>query len=166
MTLGDLSNRLSTLQGQLNAFARLSLQEREDEILDLQKRQLFAGKASSGDDIRPYYSEDLKANGGFFKSPQSAKKYAMYKAQLDYPVNVPRQFDAPNLYINGHLVHDNIGLEFTEEYMRVKGNTSEAQRVMDKYGEQTFGLSSESMDKLKPELTESITEKIKEYING
>ena len=166
MILDELSQKLSTLQGQLNVFARLSMEEQSERILELQKEQLFAGKTSTGEDIRPYYSEDLQANGGFFKSPQSARNYALFKAHISYPVNVPRQLDAPNLYINGRLVHDNIGLEFTDEYMRVRGNTAEAQRIMDKYGEKTFGLSSDSMSKIKPKLTESIKEKIKDYING
>lgn len=163
MTLGELSQKLNTLQGQLNVFARLSMEEQSERILELQKEQLFAGKASNGEDIRPYYSEDLKANGGFFKSPQSAKMYALHKANMTYPISVPRQFDAPNLYINGRF-HSELGLEFTDEYMRVKGMTPYAEGIVAKYGESTFGLTAESMAEIKPKLTESIKEKIKEWM--
>lgn len=163
MTLGELSQKLSTLQGQLNVFARLSMEEQSERILELQKEQLFAGKASNGENIRPYYSEDLKANGGYFKTPQSAQRYADWKASLSYPYSIQRNLDAPNLYINGKF-HSEIGLEFTDEYMRVKGDTPYAEGIIAKYGESTFGLTAESMAKIKPELTESIKEKIKEWM--
>lgn len=165
MTLDGLSEKLNTLQGQLNVFARASMEERSDEILELQKEQLFAGKASDGENIRPYYSEDLKANGGFFKTPQSAQRYADWKASLSYPYSVQRNLDAPNLYINGRF-HSELGLEFTDEYMRVKGDTAYAEGIIAKYGEQTFGLSEESMAKIEEELNESITNKIREWIES
>lgn len=165
MTLNDLSQRLKTLQGQINAFARLSLEEESDKVLELQREQLFAGKASDGNDIRPSYSEDLRSKGGFFKTPQSAQRYAEWKASLSYPSTAQRNMDAPNLYINGRF-HSELGLEFTDDYMKVIGTTGYAKGIIDKYGESTFGLSNESMEELRPELTQSITDKIRQHING
>ena len=60
-----------------------------DEIMDLQYLQLFQGLSASGEDIRPYYSEDLKP-GGYFYTVQAAKNYAAWKTELDYPYSVDR----------------------------------------------------------------------------
>lgn len=165
MTLGDLSQRLKSLQGQFSAFARIYLEDNSEVVLDLQKEQLFAGKASDGENIRPSYSEDLRSKGGFFKTPQAAQKYAEWKAGLSYPSNAQRDTDTPNLYVNGRF-HSELGVAFSEEEMAIVGETDYAKRIIEKYGEDTFGLSRESMDKLKPELTQSIIEQIKQLING
>ena len=110
-----------------------------DDILELQKRQLFEGLSSSGEDIRPYYSEDLKP-GGYFKSAESAKRYSVWKEKLTYPYSAQRNPDAPNLYINGRLFHDHLGVQFDTRTLSVIATTAAAKRVMDKYGMETFGL--------------------------
>lgn len=113
------------------------LKHRED-ILDLQSKQLLQGKDSSGEDIRPYYSEDLKPNG-YFRSVESAGRYSAFKQRLDYPYSVQRNPDAPNLYINGKF-HSELGVYYDSDSVAVVGASSYAQRIVAKYGIQTFGL--------------------------
>lgn len=111
-----------------------------DDILELQKVQLFEGKASSGEDIRPYYSEDLKPFG-YFKNEESAKRYSVWKETgISYPYSAQRNPDAPNLYINGRF-HDELGVQFDIASVGIVGTTEYSQRIINKYGSQTFGLT-------------------------
>lgn len=110
-----------------------------DDILDLQKQQLFSGLASNGQDIRPYYSEDLKPSG-YFHSVESARRYADWKKTgINYPYSAQRNFDAPNLYINGRF-HDELGVQFDAQAVGIVGTTAYSQKIIAKYGIQTFGL--------------------------
>lgn len=111
------------------------------DILDLQKQQLFAGQASSGEDIRPYYSEDLKPRG-YFHSAESAKRYAAWKETgINYPYTAQRNPDAPNLYINGRF-HDELGIQFDVATLAIIGTTMYSKGIVAKYGMATFGLTS------------------------
>lgn len=110
-----------------------------DDILEYQRRQLFEGKASSGEDIRPYYSEDLKPSG-YFYSVESAGRYAAWKQSgINYPYSATRNPDAPNLYINGRF-HDEIGVRFGTNDVGIVPTTPYAAGIMAKYGMNTFGL--------------------------
>lgn len=112
----------------------------EDEIMNLQKEQLFDGKAASGDDIRPYYSEDLKP-GGYFYSVESAGRYSAWKQDISPGNN--RNPDAPNLWINGKF-HSELGVRFDPETMTIAGTTPYAAGIVAKYGLSTFGLTDEN----------------------
>lgn len=123
-----------------------SLRSRSEGIAEAQRKQLFEGKASDGQDIRPSYSEDLKAYGGFFTSPKSAKNYADWKNSLSYPYNVPRHPDSPNLYIpyGIHHFHDDLGVIVDDYFVSVIGKTAYANGIIAKYGLDTFGLTKEN----------------------
>lgn len=109
------------------------------DILEYQRQQLFEGKASSGEDIRPYYSEDLKPSG-YFYSVESAGRYAAWKLDgINYPYSANRNPDAPNLYINGKF-HDELGVQFSVNTVGVVPKTPYAAGIMAKYGIETFGL--------------------------
>ena len=60
------------LQGQL---VRDVLERHGDEIVEQQKIQLLEGKNSMGEDIHPFYTEDVKPNG-WFKSVVPDTAYA------------------------------------------------------------------------------------------
>lgn len=110
-----------------------------EDILDLQRQQLFAGLTSSGEDIRPYYSEDLKP-GGYFHSVESAGRYAAWKQDgIPYPYSANRNPDAPNLYINGRF-HSELDVQFNSDTVAVIGGTGYARKIIAKYGLSTFGL--------------------------
>ena len=117
-----------------------------DDILDLQRYQLLQGKASNGEDMRPYYTEDLKPQG-YFKSVESAKRYAAWKGTLNYPRAATRNADAPNLYINGKF-HNELGVKFGAETASVDGRTSYAQNIVSKYGQNKFGLTKANWNEI------------------
>lgn len=145
--LTDLLNRVLTVQAGLESgsLVRDTLVARRDEIIEQQRIQLLEGKGSDGEDLHPFYSEDLKANGGYFHSVQSAGRYAAWKQDLDYPYSVSRNPDAPNLYITGKF-HDELGVDFGPDSIAIVGLTTYAQRIMAKYGVSAFGLNAEHWD--------------------
>lgn len=112
-----------------------------DDVLELQRIQLLEGKTPTGEDIRPYYSEDLKPEG-HFHSVESAGRYAAWKDGLSYPYSVERNPDAPNLYINGKF-HSEIDVDFREDAAVIVPGTGYAEGIMLKYP-RAFGLSQES----------------------
>lgn len=139
--LNDLLQRVQSINDGLEGggIIRDVVIQYPDDILDLQKDQLFAGKRSDGQDIRPYYTEDLKSAGGYFYSVDTAKMYAAWKQTLDYPYNVDRNPDAPNLYINGRF-YDDLGVQFDAQTVAIVGTTGYSQGIIAKYGMDTFGL--------------------------
>lgn len=141
--LTDLLNRVLTVQAGLESgsLMRDVLIPRGDDILEQQRIQLLEGKDSGGEDIRPYYSEDLKP-AGHFHSVESAGRYAAWKQDLTYPYTVQRNPDAPNLYITGKF-HEEIGVEFGVDTIAIVGETAYAKAIMAKYGIDTFGLNND-----------------------
>lgn len=150
--ISDLRDRVLKVRDglQSGSIIRDVVVTHEMDIYALQQRQLFAGKASSGDDLRPYYSEDLKP-GGHFWSVETAKNYAAWKSSLSYPYDADRNPDAPNLYINGKF-HSELGVEFGPDAVGIVGTTPYAKGIMAKYGVNSFGLSSSSWGVLFAEL--------------
>lgn len=139
--LNDLRARVADVNDglQTGELVRDAIVKHPDDILDLQKQQLFSGLASNGQDIRPYYSEDLKPNG-YFYTVESAKRYAEWKATgINYPYTADRNPDAPNLYINGRF-HDELGVQFDVETVGIVGASTYAKGIIEKYGIETFGL--------------------------
>lgn len=120
------------------------LMDHREDIIEQQQIQLLEGKASNGDDIRPYYTEDLKPSG-YFNSRESATRYAAWKESLFYPHQVKRNTDAPNLYINGKF-HSELGVQFDADAVGIVPRTSYATRIVNKYGIATFGLMKEKWD--------------------
>lgn len=142
MTLQDLLARvegvLAGLQG--GEIPRLAVLPYGDDILTLQKEQLAGGQSASGEDLRPYYSEDIKP-GGYFHSGATAANYAAWKQSISNPYGGGnRKPDAPNLYITGKF-YDEIGVQFGAEAAVIVPLTPFASQVMAKYGRDSFGLT-------------------------
>lgn len=141
--LNDLRARVVSVNDglQTGELVRNAIVGHGEEILDLQKQQLFQGKAANGEDIRPYYSEDLKPTG-YFHSVESAGRYAAWKRDaINYPYVANRNPDAPNLYINGRF-HDELGVQFLASSVGIVGTTAYSKGIIAKYGKNTFGLIS------------------------
>ena len=139
--LSDLRTKVQRINDglQTGEIVRNSIVLHGKDILELQQIQLLQGLTSSGEDIRPYYSEDLKP-GGYFYSVQTAQNYADWKKNgINYPYSVSRNPDAPNLYINGKF-HDELGVQFLSDSVGVVGTTPYASAIVAKYGINTFGL--------------------------
>lgn len=134
-------------------------------VLALQRQQLLSGERSDGTYIRPTYQDDLKANGGYFTTPQAADNYARWKAKLTHTATEYKPYDVPDLYINGKF-HKELGVELTDLQMKICGTTPYADDIVDKYGLETFGLTDESMETLMPTIKQRVVEQLRDYING
>lgn len=71
------------------------VQDNKQQVLELNKDQLWAGENTEGMPIRPSYFEDP-----FFKTKQQARAYANWKQKIT--PNPNRHYGTPNLYINGY----------------------------------------------------------------
>lgn len=141
--LNELRAKVQRVQDGLadGSLIRTVMETRGEDILEKQKIQLLRGLSSSGDDIHPFYSEDLKPEGRFY-SVETAGRYAALKLSLSYPYSVDRNPDAPNLYFNGRF-HDDLAVVFDSESVSVVGTTGYARGIISKYGLGTFGLMPE-----------------------
>lgn len=144
MTIEGLLDNARQLQSDLTqgSIIRDVLEPHGAEIVDQQRTQLLMGKGSDGQDIHPFYSEDLKPQG-YFKSSATAANYRGWKQELSYPKNVQRNPDAPNLYITG-VFHNDINVSFGADALSIVPDTAYAANIMAKYGMNIFGLNWES----------------------
>lgn len=134
----SLIRRVQTAQDSMGRWTREALQSDVDGIMRMQYEQLAEGKASSGQDLRPYYSED-----SYFKTKAQSDWYRDWKRSI-VPAVVPlrpRNPDAPNLYINGKFWNE-LAVTFSDEAMTVDGGTDYARDIVDKYGLASFGLNA------------------------
>lgn len=146
MTLEALTESVRTLPERLPQLIGEVLQRHDGDIMELQRIQLLEGHDSDGNDMRPYYTEDVKPQG-YFNSPESAARYAAWKESLDYPFSVSRNRNAPNLYINGKF-HSELKAQFGNDAMEIAAQTPYAAVIMAKYGRNAFGLSMEKWNEL------------------
>lgn len=142
MTIASLLNGARQVRdGLRGSLMRDVLKEHEQEIVEQQRIQLLEGKDSQGNDMHPFYSEDIKPRG-YFKTKESARRYADWKQTISYPYTVKRNADAPNLYITG-VFHDDLGAAFRDDEMEIVPDTGYAANIMAKYGRNAFGLNKE-----------------------
>ena len=143
MTISSLlANAKALRSGLQGSLVREVLQMHGTEIVEQQRIQLLEGKNSHGEDIHPLYTEDIKPRG-WFKTRESAQRYADWKQTISYPYSVRRNPNAPNLYITG-VFHDDLGVDFGSDAVAIIPDTAYAANIMAKYGRGMFGLS---MDK-------------------
>lgn len=144
MTIEGLLDNAREMQRRMQqgAIVREVLQGHGEDIVDLQRTQLLMGKGSDGNDLHPFYSEDLKPRG-YFRSRRSADNYRAWKQELSYPKTVKRNPDAPNLYITG-VFHNDLNVRFNADSVAVVPDTAYAANIMSKYGYGVFGLSAQS----------------------
>lgn len=148
--LNDLLTRVRIVNDSLTGGGMVKdvLQTHAGQIYTLQLQQLFEGKASDGKDLHPYYSEDLKSSGGYFKSPESAARYSAWKQTgIQYPYKANRNPDAPNLYINGKF-HSELGVQFFSTSVGVMPLTPYASQIVAKYQLRNFGLMASNWNKV------------------
>lgn len=165
MTLTTLIRNAEMLQSAMDRgiFLQVVLNDRREEIIASQREQLLEGKDSDGNDMRPYYSEDLKPNG-WFHSKESAMRYAMWKKTgISYPVDVQRNTDAPNLYINGKF-HGEMEVRAGSTSVGVYPKTLYAATIMGKYGMNKFGLTSERWRKVLDDCKDRIIQLMKQEL--
>lgn len=138
----SLIRRVQTAQESMGRWTREALQSDVDGIMRMQYEQLAEGKASSGQDLRPYYSEDkyFKNKGRWYNNPEGYRNWKRSIVPAVMPLR-PRNPDAPNLYINGKFWNE-LAVTFSDEAMTVDGGTDYARGIVDKYGLASFGLNA------------------------
>ena len=134
-----LAGAIALRDGMQGGIIREVLQPHEQDIIEQQRIQLLEGKNSDGEDMHPYYTEDVKPRG-YFRTKESAQRYADWKQTLSYPYSVKRNPNAPNLYITG-VFHDDLNISFGPDSLSIVPDTSYAANIMKKYGFGVFGLS-------------------------
>lgn len=127
-------------QMQDGSLVRGVLRNHADDIMEQQHIQLMEGKGSDGNDLRPYYTEDVQPSG-YFKTVASARNYMAWKETLNYPYSVTRNSNAPNLYINGRF-YSEMEVRFEAETLGIYPTSGFASEIMAKYGLHRFGLSA------------------------
>lgn len=144
MTIERLLMNAKALKTSMDSgsLVRVVLEKRGNEIVEQQRIQLFQGKNSRGEDIHPFYSEDVKPRG-WFTTRDAARRYAEWKQTISYPYSVRRNPDAPNLYITG-LFHNDLNVNFGVNSVMIVPDTAYAANIMGKYGFGMFGLSWDS----------------------
>lgn len=140
MTIDGLLGNARRLQEDLSqgSIIREVLMPHGNEIVDLQRTQLLMGKGSDGQDLHPFYSEDVKPRG-WFRSSATAANYRAWKQEISYPKQVQRNPDAPNLYITG-VFHNDLNVDFGPDSVAIVPDTGYAANIMAKYGINVFGL--------------------------
>lgn len=143
MTIDGLLNNAKALQSDMQSgrLTREVLMRHGQHIVEKQRIQLLMGKGSDGQDLHPFYTEDVKPRG-YFKNTASARQYAAWKQTLSYPYNVQRNPNAPNLYITG-VFHDDLNVEFGSDSLKIVPDTAYAANIMAKYGFGIFGLNKQ-----------------------
>lgn len=138
--LTNLTQRIEEFANNINNIVREELTQYHDRIISMLHAQLYEGETSTGQDLRPYYSED-----NYFNTTEKAYNYAQWKARIT-PGN-RRHWDVPNLYIDGTF-YSEIGLQFDYTEFVFYGMTSYANEIMRKYGYQNFDLNAENINEL------------------
>lgn len=163
--ISSLKNIDSLLRGgQMLREVFLSKEEAFNEMMcGMQRRQLMSGERSDGERMRPSYFEDP-----FFKSKESARRYANYKAKVFGTAD--RHYSSPNLYINGYF-HAGFRVRFGAESVEmdngrkvIAGRSGRTQNLYEKYGKSSFGLNPGNWGKVLEEAAPLLIEKIREAI--
>lgn len=128
-----INNWIKTLNKRNDIFRRAIVENRE-EILDLNVAQLEKGEDSLGALLDDYASD----------------AYAQFKIAIGSKA----PFGTPNLILEGDFTEGFVlkgdGLEFF-----ITSTDEKKDRLRDKYGEDIFGLSEESLEILRPRILES-----------
>lgn len=127
---------MRAFKGKELSLAVEALQESDDRILSLNRKQLFEGKKSDGLDLTPSYFDDP-----YFKTRESAARYSAWKDKIT--PNSKRKSGTPNLYINGFF-HNRIEVIIDERGLRFTNDWEKTKDIKEKFGPNIFGLNSDS----------------------
>jgi len=147
--LKNLADSLNNLD--LNKVIDEVLIDLVPNILDLNRQQLIDGETSTGEMIRPKYTEDP-----YFKSRGQALGYARWKHKEENEGRIPKSdskyFTAPNLYINGYF-HSLIEAEINETQITIDAHGF-GEGFDNKY-KNIYGLQPDNLDKIKNKLKDN-----------
>lgn len=136
--LRAIVDRLKTLKVVLPNLVREVIQESEQEIIDLNQVQLFSGENADGSDIEPEYTS-------------LTKRIKRVKGQ---------PFDRVTLRDTGSF-YGKMKVKTAGEILEIDSTDPKRNKLVQKYGEEIFGLTDENKSDLsefilKPRLEEKI----------
>lgn len=131
-TLADMNRRVQALS--LTDLAAAIIAQNATELADIQRKQLMQGKNNEGDLLGPRHSENP-----FFKSPESALRYARWKQKI----TPETPFDVPNLYINGQY-HGGIFIKVAGDKVTTDSKSPLAGKINNTFKGKQLGLNSDS----------------------
>ena len=140
----------------------------ERDMVALQRKQLFAGLASSGDHIRPTMDEDPYFGGNraawFSYASNKRKRFSREEGDARRPMNVP------NLIFSTGLFHSGFYVDFRTDEVQMKNDTlvPDSHGVMHdvyaKYGAETFGLTDENWESVLAHVVPKMNDAILEML--
>ncbi len=127
------------------------LESIQDNILEMNRNQMWDGLTAKGEDIRPKYSENP-----FFKTKEQAAGYAKWKWAISSQGS-KRDIDTPNLYINGYFYES---LRFKKDELKIVTENALGAEVTSEHKD-VLGLMPENINEvievtLQPKLTEKL----------
>ena len=154
----DLSRGLEVLSGELGNIAFDWLEQNDDYLISTNQAQMYAGKTAEDVPITPSYSQDP-----YFDSPGEALAYAKYKDAWSHP---ERDWDTPNLFINGNWYYRHIKtLRFKPREIVFKVDFPIARDIYAKYPT-TLGITPDNMREINERfILPRISKKSKEVLS-
>lgn len=138
----DVVNKWLAAFQNVDLFFKRAIIENQEEILDSNVAQLKEGKDSLGAFLDEYASDD----------------YARFKQAMGSLA----PFGKPDLILEGDFTEGFI-LEYKGDSFFFDSTDEKRNHLVDKYGEQIFGLSVKSQTELTPQLADSF---LKHFRNG
>lgn len=131
----DFGTKLDLLRTvSIQQISQDSIIQVKDELLTLNKEQMYDGKRADGQDIAPSYFNDP-----YFKQPGAGQRYSAWKDKIT--PNPKRSSGTPNLFING-TYYDTITITVLKD--RIEYNSNFEQGALEqKYGPKIYSLGGE-----------------------
>ena len=149
-----LSELISAVNNvKINDVCSDAVAQTKDDLLKINKEQLYDGKLKTGADLSPTYLDDP-----YFKTPASAKRYSDWKDQIT--PNSKRKSGVPNLFITG-VFYDSLSISISGLDIKTDSSFHSASDIESKFSTDIFGLGGEYkeeyLDMIKPIVLEDLT---------
>lgn len=120
----------------MNSIIGKSIELNQDEIVELNRDQLWDGKDALGNDITPSYLDDP-----YFKTKEAAAAYMRWKQKIT--PNPDRKPETPNMYINGSF-YKSLKLDPGTEDFSIKTDSPLGRKIDQKF-DNLEGLTDDSI---------------------
>lgn len=159
MTAQEAYNKLKGVD-LWNESMDIMISDLSEDMVQMNKDQLWDGKTTEGVNITPGYMEDP-----YFETPKKGQNYAIWKKKISG--NPARSFNTPNFFIDGRLVYDTLKVKKNADHLEIEPDGSyDGSRAadFDKKYKNIYGLTRNNLniiiEKLKPKLKVRIKQKL------
>lgn len=140
----------------IEAVLETTVDDTKEQLLALNKQQMYSGKLRTGQDITPSYLDDP-----YFKSTAAAQRYSDWKDEITPDQN--RKKGTPNLFINGAF-YDSIGISVGSGDIKFDASFKDANSIESKFTANIYGLGgrykSDYLDVSGPHSIELLTREL------